>query len=76
MDLVIIDLNMPVMGGIEATQKIKDFFKSDLIEISRNDCEEEKLRVNSKEVAKYEPYIVALTASEINEQLENEFRNG
>lgn len=48
------DLNMPVMGGFEATSKIRDHFR-----------ESELMRID----VPIKPHIVALSASEIDHNL-------
>ena len=53
-DLIIMDLNMPVMGGFEATSKIRDHFR-----------ENELMRID----VPIKPHIVALSASEIDNNL-------
>ena len=50
-DLIFMDLNMPVMGGFESTQKIKSHFPNN------------------------PPYIVALSASTIDESMINNCKN-
>ena len=53
-DLIIMDLNMPVMGGIEALIKIKKHYK----EINILSVENSQL-----------PYMVALSASDLDNKL-------
>ena len=55
-DLIVMDLNMPIMGGYEATKKIKDYFvdPSNILQLP--------------DFAKKVPYIIALSATEYTEE--------
>jgi CheY-like chemotaxis protein len=80
-DIILMDLNMPVMGGDEATQLIKDYFKSSINDLnqlilddsdSSNEEESRKdiqAQTNGEPVKKKSPkapYIVAITADELD----------
>jgi len=55
-DAIIMDLNMPVMSGFEATAKIKEYYKG-------------MVMLPNESGISYSPYIVALSASEFDSDL-------
>jgi CheY-like chemotaxis protein len=57
-DLIIMDLNMPVMGGVLATTKIRAFFDYNLNPLSE-----------STTLHKKQPWIVALTGDTITKAI-------
>eukprot|EP00356_Strombidium_inclinatum_P001813 CAMPEP_0170513292 /NCGR_PEP_ID=MMETSP0208-20121228/67323_1 /TAXON_ID=197538 /ORGANISM="Strombidium inclinatum, Strain S3" /LENGTH=118 /DNA_ID=CAMNT_0010797015 /DNA_START=746 /DNA_END=1102 /DNA_ORIENTATION=- len=73
-DIIIMDLDMPIMDGFEATKKIKAYFQESGLFISDFDQDQESLAIGSSQDSNYMigqscPYIVALSGSELDKQL-------
>ena len=76
-DLIMMDLNMPVMGGFESTKKIKDYFDEPNLFLGgglhyQNKSESVSAfgsKNLSETIGPHSPYIVALSASEIDSDL-------
>ena len=65
-DLIIMDLNMPIMDGFKATKKIKDYFRNSNIFMGGDFNSDDE---DNDRSLRTEPIIVALSASELDQQL-------
>ena len=66
-DLILMDLNMPIMDGFKATKKIKDYFSSSCLFVGGGYNSDDEQ--NGSENLSSAPIIVALSASELDSSL-------